>query len=49
MCSKDLLFQRFEVEGKDFVKHQHEFLRKVDQYYKIVPQKKEGQGTKNDQ
>ena len=48
MCSKDLLFQRFEVEGKDFVKHQHEFLRKVDQYYKIVPQKKEGQGTKND-
>jgi genome maintenance exonuclease 1 len=49
MCSKDLLFQRFEVEGKEFVKHQHDFLRKVDQYYKIVPQKKEGQGTKNDQ
>jgi genome maintenance exonuclease 1 len=49
MCSKDLLFQKFEVEGNDFVKHQHEFLRKVDQYYKIVPQKKQGQGTKNDQ
>jgi len=49
MCSKDLLFQKFEVEGNDFVKHQHEFLRKVDQYYKIVPEKKEGQGTKNDQ
>ena len=49
MCSKDLLFQKFEVEGKEFVKHQHEFLRKVDQYYKNVPEKKEGQGTKNDQ
>ena len=49
MCSKDLLFQRFEVEGKEFVKHQHQFLRKVDQYYKIVPQKKQAQGTKNDQ
>ena len=49
MCSKDLLFQRFEVEGKEFVKHQHEFLRKVDQYYKNVPQEKQAQGTKNDQ
>jgi len=49
MCSKDLLFQRFEVEGNDFVKHQHEFLRKIDQYYKNVPQTKQAQGTKNDQ
>ena len=49
MCSKDLLFQRFEVEGKEFVKHQHEFLRKVDQYYKNVPQEKQAQGTKNEQ
>jgi len=49
MCSKDLLFQRFEVEGNEFVKHQHEFLRKVDQYYKNVPQEKQAQGTKNDQ
>ena len=49
MCSKDLLFQKFEVEGKEFVKHQHEFLRKVDQYYKNVPQEKQAQGTKNDQ
>ena len=47
MCSKDLLFQRFEVEGKEFVKHQHEFLRKVDQYYKNVPENKQAQGTKN--
>jgi len=49
MCSKDLLFQRFEVEGKEFVKHQHEFLRKVDQYYKNVPQEKQAQGTKTDE
>ena len=49
MCSKDLLFQKFEVEGNDFVKHQHDFLRKIDQYYKNVPQQKEGQGTKSEQ
>ena len=35
MCSKDLLFQKFEVEGKEFVKYQHDFLRRVDQYYSI--------------
>ena len=48
MCSKDLLFQKFEVEGNDFVKHQHDFLRKIDQYYKNVPQQKEGQGSKSE-
>ena len=48
MCSKDLLFQKFEVECNDFVKHQHDFLRKIDQYYKNVPQQKEGQGTKSE-
>ena len=35
ICSKDLLFQKFEVEGKEFVKYQHDFLRRVDQYYSI--------------
>ena len=49
MCSKDLLFQKFEIEGKDFVKHQHEFLRKTDQYYKNVPQQNEAPGTKTDE
>jgi len=34
ICTKDNLFQRFEVEGKEFVNYQHEFLRRVDQYYK---------------
>jgi genome maintenance exonuclease 1 len=49
MCSKDLLFQKFEVEGNDFVKHQHDFLRKIDQYYKNVPQQNQAQGTKSDE
>ena len=49
MCSKDLLFQKFEVSGREFVRHQHDFLRKTDQYYKNVPKHKEAQGTKNDQ
>ena len=49
MCTKDYLFQKFEVSGREFVKHQHAFLRKCDQYYKNVSQAKEGQDTKNDQ
>jgi len=34
MCTKDNLFQCFEVEGREFVDYQHEFLKRVDQYYK---------------
>ena len=49
MCTKDYLFQKFEVSGREFVRHQHAFLRKVDQYYKNVSQAKQGQDTKNDQ
>ena len=49
MCSKDLLFQKFEVSGREFVRHQHDFLRKTDQYYQNVPQQKDAQGTKNDE
>jgi len=49
MCTKDYLFQKFEVSGREFVKHQHAFLRKCDQYYKNVSQAKQSQDTKNDQ
>ena len=48
MCSKDLLFQKFEVWDKEFVSYQHAFLKRTDQYYKNVPNHKKGQGTKND-
>ena len=48
MCSKDLLFQRFEVSGKEFVDYQHQFLKRVDQYYQNVPNYEEGKDTKND-
>ena len=49
MCSKDGFFQKFEVSDKEFQGYMHEFLKKVDQYYAIVPKQKEGQDTKNDQ
>jgi len=49
MCSKDFLFQKFEVSGREFVRYQHAFLKKVDQYHKNCTQAKEGQDTKNDQ
>ena len=56
MCSKDCFFQKFEVSDQEFQGYMHEFLRRVDQFYQqkpdktqIVPEDKEGQGTKNDQ
>ncbi len=48
MCSKDGMFQKFESFDKEFVDFQHDFLRRVDQYYKNVPDTKDSQGTKND-
>ena len=33
MCTKDNLFQKFVVDGQEFIKFQHDFLRRVDQYY----------------
>jgi hypothetical protein len=49
MCSKDNLFQKFEVSDKEFQGYKHAFLRKVDQYYQNVSRPEEGKDTKNDQ
>jgi hypothetical protein len=49
MCSKDGFFQKFEVSDKEFVGYQHAFLKKVDQYYKIVSKSKDQKDTKNDE
>ena len=35
MCSKDGYFQKFTSNGKEFTRHKHKFLEKVDQYYKL--------------
>ena len=48
MCSKDCFFQKFEVHDEEFQGYMHEFLRRVDEYYKIVPivpKEKESSGT----
>ena len=34
MCSKDNYYQEFVVEGSEFQKYKHNFLRRVDEYYK---------------
>jgi genome maintenance exonuclease 1 len=49
MCSKDGLFQKFEVSDKEFVDYQHAFLKKVDQYYRNCNQQPEAKDTKNEQ
>jgi hypothetical protein len=49
MCTKDFLFQKFEVSGREFVRYQHAFLKKVDQYHKNCTQNPDSQDTKNDE
>ena len=49
MCTKDFLFQKFEVSGREFVRYQHAFLKKVDQYPQNCTRDIKGQDTKNDQ
>ena len=39
MCSKDNYYQEFVVEGLEFQKYKHNFLRRVDEYYKTRPKK----------
>ena len=34
MCSKDNYYQEFVVEGGEFQKYKHNFLRRVDEYYR---------------
>ena len=33
MCSKDNYYQEFIIEGKEFQKYKHNFLRRVNEYY----------------
>ena len=49
MCSKDKLFQKFEVSDKEFVHYQHAFIKKVDEYYRNCNQNKDQKDTKNEQ
>ena len=35
MCSKDRLYQEFVIEGLEFRKAKHDFLRRVTEYYKM--------------
>ena len=39
MCSKDNYYQEFVVEGSEFQKYKHNFLRRVDEYYKLRNEK----------
>ena len=36
MCTPDNYFQKFQVKGREFIKYQHKFLEKVDQYYNLA-------------
>ena len=49
MCTKDKLFQKFEVSDQEFVRYQHAFLRKVDEYYRNCNQNKDQERYKNEE
>ena len=34
MCSKDLYYQEFTIEGEEYRQAKHDFLRRLDQFYK---------------
>ncbi len=34
MCSKDNFYQEFIIEGEEYKKYKHKWLRRVDEYYK---------------
>ena len=34
MCSKDLYYQEFKIEGEEYRQAKHEFLRRLDKFYK---------------
>jgi len=40
MCSKDRLYQEFVIEGLEFRKAKHDFLRRVTEYYKMMQKPK---------
>jgi len=39
MCSKDHYYQEFVIEGKEFQKYKHNFLRRVNEYYQARSKK----------
>ena len=39
MCTKDNYYQQFVIEGEEFKQSMHNFLRRVDEYYKTRPEK----------
>ena len=39
MCTVDNYYQEFIIEGEEFKKNMHNFLRRVDEYYKTRPEK----------
>jgi hypothetical protein len=49
MCSKDKLFQKFESSDQEFVRYQHAFLKKVDEYYRNCSQNKDQERYKNEE
>ena len=48
MCSKDGLFQKFEVTDKEFVHYQHTFIKKIDEYYRNCSQNEKAKRYKNE-
>jgi genome maintenance exonuclease 1 len=47
MCTPDNFFQRFIVDGQEFIDYQEAFHEKVDQYYRDRSQNKDEKREEN--
>ena len=41
VCTPDLYYQEFKVEGPELRRFKHEFLKRLDMYYDLVHDEKE--------
>jgi len=49
MCTPDNFFQRFIVDGQEFIDCQDAFHKKVDQYYRDQKDQRDHKNTQNEQ
>jgi hypothetical protein len=41
VCTPDLYYQEFKVEGPELRRYKHEFLKRLDMYYDLMHDEKE--------
>ena len=45
VCTPDLYYQEFKIDGLNLRRAKHEFLKRLDQYYELMNDEKEMYGA----